>query len=60
MYRSPKEQLMLLPELQLGSGSGRAEEGAALLPSGLDDCEMSAAFSSASEQLKRTPRKPTR
>lgn len=60
MYRSPKEQRMLLPEFQLSMGSGRTEEAGALLPSGLADCEASLAFSSASEQLKRTMRKPSR
>ncbi|ALS23193.1 MULTISPECIES: hypothetical protein [Paenibacillus] len=60
MYRSPKEQRMLLPELQLSLGSGRTEEAAALLPSGLADGEAGSAFSSVSEQLKRTMRKTSR
>ncbi|MFB0844355.1 hypothetical protein [Paenibacillus oleatilyticus] len=58
MYRSPKEQSLLMPELQLVSGG--LAEAAALQSSGMDDTEIRADFSSSSEQLKRTARKPFR
>ncbi|MEK8131505.1 hypothetical protein WMW72_26710 [Paenibacillus filicis] len=58
MYRSPKEQIALMPELYVTLG--HMEEAAALLSAERGAGSWSAGHSSAQEQLKRTPRKTFR
>jgi hypothetical protein len=58
MRRSPKEQIATTPEQQLLSGG--LQETAALLASDLTDTVISSAYSSTSEQIKRTLRKTHR
>ncbi|MED4603068.1 hypothetical protein P9314_20815 [Paenibacillus validus] len=58
MYRSPKEQIATMPELF--TALGHMGEAVALLSSEGTAGEMSSTFSSAHEQLKRTPRKTFR
>ncbi|MCZ8514628.1 hypothetical protein O9H85_19810 [Paenibacillus filicis] len=58
MYRSPKEQYVTLPEQQLLGSS--VAEAAAFVPPAWEDGEWTSSYSSASEQFKRTPRKPSR
>ncbi|WP_222429846.1 hypothetical protein [Paenibacillus cremeus] len=58
MYRPPKDQISSMPELQFSSG-GMPEAMAMMSENGIGT-EFSAAYSSVSEQFKRTPRKPNR
>ncbi|WP_281888969.1 hypothetical protein [Paenibacillus sp. YYML68] len=58
MYRSPKEQIALMPELYMALGN--MEEAAAMLSSERSVSDWSMSHSSAHEQLKRTPRKTFR
>ncbi|SDE60462.1 hypothetical protein SAMN02799630_05905 [Paenibacillus sp. UNCCL117] len=58
MFRSPKEQIALMPELYLALG--HVEEAAALISAERGAGSWSAGHSSPQEQLKRTPRKSYR
>ncbi|WP_159881196.1 hypothetical protein [Paenibacillus puerhi] len=58
MFRSPKEQIALMPELYLNLG--HMEEAAALLSDERGAGAWSAGHSSPEEQRKRTPRKSFR